>query len=65
MHPFTYPNCIGCIVSFVESLANQKALKQKERVEVNYPFGFAECLLYFLDLSSVFFSWHSKLNIKN
>lgn len=47
MHPFTYPNCIGCIVSFVESLANQKALKQKERVEVNYPFGFAECFLYF------------------
>ena len=44
---------LGCIVSFVESLANQKALKQKERVEVNISFVLLSAFPYFTLFSMI------------
>ncbi|MFR1841715.1 MAG: ATP-binding cassette domain-containing protein [Oscillospiraceae bacterium] len=51
--PFCTLENLGCIVSFVESLANQKALKQKERVEVNISFVLLSAFPYFTLFSRI------------
>ena len=51
--PFCTLENLGCIVSFVESLANQKALKQKERVEVNISFVLLSAFPYFTLFSGI------------